>query len=98
MPWLTSFAWAYSTCDEHELRITLNEKILPTVGVESGSLRLRSERAKRWAIRADKYWPPKGDHILPECAINSYLYRIVDVVNVLSCNKLFITLYSQQTS
>ena len=31
----------------------------------------RSERAKRWTIRADKYRSPKGERILPECAINT---------------------------
>ena len=55
-----------------------NEKLLSTVGFEPGTFRLRSERAKRWAIRADKYRSPKGDHIWPECAINSYLYRVVE--------------------
>ena len=69
MPWLASFVWAYSTCDERE----------PTVGFEPGTFRLRSECAKRWAIRADKYQSPKGDRIIPECAINGYLYRVVDI-------------------
>ena len=57
-----------------------NEKFLPTVGFEPGTFLLRSERAKRWAIRANKYRPHKGERILPECAINSYLYRLVDAV------------------
>ena len=57
-----------------------NEKFLSIVGFEPRTFRLRSERAKRRAIRADKYRSPKGDCILPEYAINSYLYRVIDVV------------------
>ena len=53
---------------------------LPTVGFEPGTFRLRSERAKRWAIKAGKYRSPKGDRILAESAINSNLYRVIDVV------------------
>ena len=52
------------------------------MGFEPGSFRLRNERAKHWAIRADKYRSPKGDRILSECAINSYLYRMVDLVKL----------------
>ena len=33
-----------------------------------------------YAIKADKYRSPEGDRILPECAINNYLYRMVDLV------------------
>ena len=57
-----------------------NEKFLPPGGFEPGTFRLQSERAKRWPIRADKHWSPKDDPTLPECAINSYLYRVVDIV------------------
>ena len=32
-------------------------KCLPKVGFEHGTFRLRSERAKPWAIKADKYGP-----------------------------------------
>ena len=53
-----------------------NETFLPIVGFELVTFRLRSERAKRWAIRADKYGSPKGDHIIRECAIESYLYHM----------------------
>ena len=53
---------------------------MPTVGFEPGTFRIRNERTKRWAIRADKYRSPKGERILPECAIKSYLYHLVDVV------------------
>ena len=45
------------------------------------TFRLRSERAKRWAIRAYKYRSPKGDRILPESAIKSNLYHLVDAVS-----------------
>ena len=78
-----------------DLRI---EKFLPTVGFEPGTFRLRSERAKRWAFRADKYRSPKGDNILPEYAIYSYLYRMMDVVKCFVLKYILITLYSQQTS
>ena len=61
-------------------RALQNEKFLPTVGFEPGTLRLESERAKRLAIRADKYRSSKCKHILPMCDINSYQYRMVDVV------------------
>ena len=37
-----------------------NETFLLTVGFEPWIFRLRSERAKPWAIRADKYRAPKG--------------------------------------
>ena len=73
MPLLTDFICIVN----RELQ---NEKFLPTVGFEPGTFLLRRERAKCWAIRADKYRSPKGDCILPECAINSYMYRVVDVV------------------
>ena len=53
---------------------------MPTVGFETGNFRIRSERAKRWDIGADKYRLPKGERISPDCAINSYLYRVIDVV------------------
>ena len=43
-----------------------NEKFLSTVEFEPGAFRLRSEHAKRWAIRADKYRSSKGDRVLPE--------------------------------
>ena len=68
-----------------------NEKFMPTMGFEPGTFRIRSERATRWAIRADKYRSPKGECILPKCVIKSYLYHLVNVVKRL-------TLYSQQTS
>ena len=58
-----------------------NKKFLPLVGFEPGTFRLRSERAKRWFITADKYRPPNGDCLLPKCAINSWLYRVLDVVD-----------------
>ena len=51
-----------------------NEKFFPIVEFEPGTFRLRGERAMRWAIWADIYRTPKGDRILPECAIKSYLY------------------------
>ena len=35
-----------------------------TVDFEPGAFHLRSERAKRWAIRADKYWSRKGDCVI----------------------------------
>ena len=60
---------------------------MPTVGFEPWTFRIRSERAKRWAIRADKYRSPKGERILPKCAIKSYLYHLVDVV------EYFVVLY-----
>ena len=52
-----------------------NKKFLPTVGFEPGTFRLRIERAKRCAIRRDKYQSPAGDHIIRECAVKSYLYN-----------------------
>ena len=61
-----------------------NEKYKPTVGFDPGTFRLRSERGKRWAIRADKYRSSKGDRILPECAINSNLYSVVDT-SIVKC-------------
>ena len=63
-----------------------NETFLPTVGFEPGTFRIRSERAKRWATRADKYRSSEGDHVKRECAFKSYLYHLVDVLSVLSCN------------
>ena len=54
MSWLTSFAWRYSTCGMCEPRITKWKIFLSTVGFEPRSFCLRSEGAKRWAIRADK--------------------------------------------
>ena len=59
-----SFAWAYLTCEERELRIT-KWKFLLTVGFEPGTFRVRNERAERWAIRDEKYRSPTGDRILP---------------------------------
>ena len=56
------------------------KKFMPTVGFEPGTLCIRSERAKRWAIGANEYRSPKGERLLPECAIKSYLYHLVDVV------------------
>ena len=55
-------------------------KIHAHSGIWTRTFCIRSERAKRWAIRADKYRPPKGDRILPEYAIKSYLNYLVDVV------------------
>ena len=52
-------------------------KILAYVTVGFGTFRLRSEHAKHWAIRADIYHAPKGDYILPEFAIKSYLYHVL---------------------
>ena len=49
------------------------------MGFEPGTFRLRSERAKRWAIRADINQTHKSDLILPECAIKSYLYYVLDI-------------------
>ena len=46
-----------------------------TVGFEPGTFRLRSEGAKRWAIRAYKYRSPKDDHIL---SFFFYVIRITD--------------------
>ena len=54
MSWLTSFAWRYSTCGMCEPRITKWKIFLSTVEFEPRSFCLRSEGAKRWAIRADK--------------------------------------------
>ena len=34
MPWLTSFAWTYKTCEERE---PINEKFMPTEGFEPGT-------------------------------------------------------------
>ena len=71
-------------------------------GIRTGTFRLRHERSKRWAItgRADKYRSPKVGRILPECAINSYLYRVVDVIKCFDVLYILIliTLYGQQTS
>ena len=57
-----------------------NEKFLPTLGFEPGTFHLWSERAKRWAISADKYQSSSRDRILPECAINSNLFCVVELV------------------
>ena len=46
-----------------------NEKFLPTVEFEPGIFRLQSERAMRWAIRADKYRSPKDELVLPELSM-----------------------------
>ena len=92
-----SFAWAYLICDERELRIT-KWKILAHSGIRNGTFRLRSERAKRSTIRADEYRSHKVDRILPERAINSYLYRVVDVITCFVVLNILMTLYSQETS
>ena len=65
----------------------LNEKFLPPMGFEPATSRLRSERAKHWAIRADKYRSDKGDRILPVCGISSNQCCVVDLV------KCFVVLY-----
>ena len=59
---MVDFTWPVRSANQK----LQNEKFLPTVGFEPRTLRIRSERAKRWAIRADKYWTPKGDCVLPE--------------------------------
>ena len=75
-----------------------NEKFMPKVGFEPVTFRIRSERAERWAIRADKYRSPKGDRISPDCAVISDLYHLVDVVKCFVVWYILITLNSQQTS
>ena len=52
------------------------------MGLEPGTFRIQSEHAKRLAIGADKYRSPKGESILPECVVKSYLYHLVDVVKM----------------
>ena len=66
-----------------------NEKFLPTVGFEPGTFYLRSERAKRWAIRADKYRLPKGDRVY---LILRGIWQILEMnilpLKVLTINKM----------
>ena len=71
---------------------------MPTMGFEPGTFRIRSERTKRLAIGANEYQSPKGERILPKCAIESYLYHLVYVVKYFVVLHILITLYSQQTS
>ena len=54
MPWLLSFAWAYSNCEERKSRIT-KWKILAEVEFEPGTFPLRSKRAKHCASKFDIY-------------------------------------------
>ena len=90
MSLLISFAWSYLTCEEREPIIT-KWKNVSTVGFETGTFRILSERAKRWAIGADKYRSPKGGRILPEFSINiynvNYLYHKIDVTMI--CHEFF---------
>ena len=66
MSWLISFAWAYSTCEEREPRITnLNEKFLPTVGFKHQE----SSASEANSLRVDLLVEINVDHVLPECTI-----------------------------
>ena len=61
MSWLISFAWAYSTCDKHKLRIT-KWKVFPTVWFKPETFNLWNELAEHCATSWDIYlalkcWP-----------------------------------------
>ena len=72
-----------------------NENVLPTVGFEPGSFRLRIERDNHCATRSDIY---RNDSVLPACAIKIYLYYVVDVIKCFDVYYILLAVYSQQMS
>ena len=68
-PFTTRWGYGGQILDLTPRALTGNSKMkkfLSTEGFEPGTFHLRSEHAKRWAIRADKYRSHKGDLVLPE--------------------------------
>ena len=77
-----------------------NEKLLPTMGFEPGTFRLRSDLVKHSLL--DQILVSiehlKVERVLPVCAIKIDLYHVVDVVKCFVVYHISSTLYSQQTS